>query len=423
MTALLARRTRWTLSGSWLFFALLSACSTDIGEDPPLGEGGESSQAGSGGSGAARAGSSGSASAGGSGKSGGGAGSGGSEGGEAGSATGGSSAGGSSAGGSSAGGSSAGGAGSTGGSSGSAPSAGRAGAEPGAGPTIGGCAVFPAADAWNRDISAVPVDADWTARLANLVGDVNIHPDYGSGDGELYGIPINVVPENQPGVPVNFYWYEDESDPAPYPFPDPGAVAIEGNDPNECDGDCHVLVVQQGSCQLFEGYACYHEDGWQCGGGARWDLTEVSYGQREKGWTSADAAGLAITPGILRYDEVRAGEVSHALRFTVPCTRPNFVEPATHYAVPGGCDENDPNAPPMGLRVRLRADYDMSGASASAQVVLRAMQRYGMILADNGSSFYFQGEANPGWTEDDIEPLKDVPASAFEVIELPPLEE
>jgi hypothetical protein len=287
---------------------------------------------------------------------------------------------------------------------------------------LGGCPVFPPTDAWNRDISSERVDPEWTRRLSDLVGDVNIHPDYGSGGGVLYGIPINIVPEHQLNVGVDFYWFDDESDPGPYPFPDPATVAIEGNNPRECDGDCHLLVLQQGSCQLFEGYACYYSAGWQCGGGARWDLTRDSYGQREKGWTSADAAGLAITPGIVRYDEVRAGEIRHALRFTVPCTRPNYVEPATHHAVPGGCDPFDPNAPPMGLRVRLRADYDVSRASPGARVVLRAMQRYGMILADNGSSFYFQGEANPGWTDEDIDPLKDVPASAFEVIELPPME-
>ncbi|HEY3500388.1 MAG TPA: hypothetical protein VGK73_37105 [Polyangiaceae bacterium] len=312
----------------------------------------------------------------------------------------------------------------SGGTSGSAGSASNAGSGSStAGPTIGGCPLFPADDAWNRDISSAPVDPTWTARLADVVGDVNLHPDYGGGDGELYGIPINVVPEHQLSVGVNFYWYDDESDPGPYPFPDPTAVRIEGNSPLECDGDCHLLVVQQGACELFEGYACYFAAGWQCGGGARWNLMENSYGQREKGWTSADAAGLAITPGIVRYDEVRAGEIRHAIRFTVPCTGPHFVEPATHYAVPGGCDQNDRTLPPMGLRVRLRSDYDISRAPQSAQVVLRAMQRYGMILADNGSSFYFQGEAHPGWTEDDIEPLKDVPASAFEAIVPPPLED
>jgi hypothetical protein len=141
-----------------------------------------------------------------------------------------------------------------------------------------------------------------------------------------------------------------------------------------------------------------------------------------KGWTSADAAGLAITPGVLRYDEVKSGEVKHAIRFTVKCSRPNFVAPASHQAVPGDCDASDPNAPPMGLRVRLKADYDVSALSASAQVVAHAMQKYGMIVADNGSNFYFQGEDNPGWTEDDVEPLKQIPASAFEALTPPALE-
>lgn len=309
----------------------------------------------------------------------------------------------------------------TGGSAGTS-EAGSAGMpEPGDAPTIGGCPIFPPSDAWNQDISAAPASQEWTERLQRLVGDVDIHPDYGNGDGVLYGIPVNVVPEDQALVEIAFDWYDDESDPGPYPFPDPGDVKIEGGSATDCDGDCHVLVVQQGSCQLFEGFACYYEDGWHCGNGARWDLTRDSYGQRPKGWTSADAAGLAITPGLVRYDEVRAGELHHAIRFTVPCTRPNFVAPATHQAVPGGC--SNPDAPPMGLRVRLRADYDISSASESAQVVLRAMKRYGMILADNGSSFYFQGEAHPGWMEDDIEPLKDVPASAFEALEPPPLED
>jgi hypothetical protein len=197
-------------------------------------------------------------------------------------------------------------------------------------------------------------------------------------------------------------------------------VIIEGNNPEACDGDCHLLVIQQGACMLFEGYACeYRQDGWHCGNGAKWDLTKVGYGQRPMGWTSADAAGLAIAPGLLRFAEVRAGEVTHALRFTLKCTTDKYVTPATHQAVPGGCNPSD--GPPMGTRVRLKADYDISKASESAQVVLRGMKKYGMILADNGSNFYFQGEANAGWTDDDIEPLKSVPASAFEVVQMPPL--
>src|SRR6185503_1987991 len=144
------------------------------------------------------------------------------------------------------------------------------------------------------------------------------------------------------------------------------------------------------------------------------DPHQVKYGQPPKGWTSADAAGLAITPGIIRYDEVRAGEIRHAIRFTTECTRPNFVAPATHQAVPGGCDETDPNSPPMGFRVRLNPDFDITSFSESAQVVLTAMKRYGMILADNGSNFYFQGEAHLGWTDEELDDLKSVPASAFE---------
>jgi hypothetical protein len=285
---------------------------------------------------------------------------------------------------------------------------------------VGGCQMFPPQDDWNLDISGLPVDSMWTQKVQDLVGDANIHPDYGVDGQDLYGIPINIVPETQVLAPVSFDWYEEESDPGPYPFPEPADVIIEGNSPEACDGDCHLIVVQQGSCMLYEGYACEHQaDGWHCGNGAKWDLKQVGYGQRETGWTSADAAGLAIAPGLLRYDEVRAGEVTHALRFTVDCTTDKYVKPATHFAVPGGCDAAD--GPPMGTRVRLRADFDMSGMSESAQTVLRGMQKYGMILADNGSNFYFQGEANAGWTEDDIEPLKDVPASAFEVVQMPPL--
>jgi hypothetical protein len=288
-------------------------------------------------------------------------------------------------------------------------------------PQIGGCDVFSADDAWNKDISKEPVDPGWTTKLAALVGDINLHPDYGNSGTEHYGIPVGVVPESQPLVPVTFDYYPEESDPGPYPFPGPADAKIEGGTAEACDGDCHFLVVQSGTCLLYEGYACSYDSGWRCGNGAIWDLTKNSYGQRPKGWTSADAAGLAIAPGLIRYDEVRAGEIRHAIRFTVDCTRANFVAPATHQAVPGGC--SDPNAPPMGLRVRLRADYDISGLSKSAQVVARAMQRYGLLLADNGSNFYFQGEDNPGWTEDDVEPLKTIPASAFEAITPPPLED
>lgn len=306
--------------------------------------------------------------------------------------------------------------GGSGGSGGSGNSSGSGGS--GNGPSIGGCAVFPAGDEWNRDVSGLAREDGWTTRLMNLVGDRNLHPDFGGAE---YGIPISVVPQGEPRLPISFD-YDDESDPGPYPFA--SDVAIEGGTPTSCDGDCHVLVVEQGVCQLWEGYACSYGGGsWNCGSGAKWDLTQESYGQRPKGWTSADAAGLAITPGLLRLDEVMAHDVRHAIRFTTHCTISSFVRPATHQAVPGSCDPADPDAPPMGVRVRLRADFDTSGFSAETRAVLQAMKTYGMIDADNGSDFYFQGERNAAWPDTLIEELKQISVSEFEVIEVPPLEQ
>ncbi|MET0389413.1 MAG: hypothetical protein ABW321_25790 [Polyangiales bacterium] len=288
--------------------------------------------------------------------------------------------------------------------------------DPGA--RLGSCPAFPADDAWNRVVEHDPVSTEWTSRVQALVGEQRrLHPDYGNAGDEHYGIPINVVPATQPEVPIAFDDYPDESDPGPYPFPAPADTRVEGGTATACDGDCHVLVVREGECKLYEGYACrYDDDGWHCSNGAVWDLQQKSEGQREAGWTSADAAGLAIAPGLVRYEEAQSGEINHAIRFTLRCTRANYVAPASHYAVPGGCRDNA-DAPPMGLRVRLRADYDLSALSGSARAVARAMQRYGMILADNGSDFYFQGEQDPRFGEDDVEPLKDIPASQFEALE------
>lgn len=311
------------------------------------------------------------------------------------------------------GGESAGGSGNAGASAGGS---GNGGASPGMPGQVGACTMFPGTDDWNRDISKEPVDATWTSRLQTMVGDIKIHPDFGAG----YGIPLNVVPQTQPDVPMVFDGYADESDPGPYPLPDPSVAHIEGGSPNDCSGDCHFLVIQSGTCILFEGYACSYSNGWRCSNGAKWDLTKVSYGQRPKGWTSADAAGLPIAPGLIRLDEVRAGKVTHAIRFTVKCTQPHYVAPATHDAVPGSCDPT--NSPPMGLRVRMKAEYDISALSPSAQVVATGMKTYGMIIADNGSNFFFQGVDDQGWTDQDIEPLKTIPASAFEVIVPPALE-
>jgi hypothetical protein len=264
--------------------------------------------------------------------------------------------------------------------------------------------------------------AEWTAHLRTLVGAKNLHPDYGNSGNAHYGIPINRVPSSQPKVAIQFDDYPDESDPGPYPLPTADQAHIEGGTPTACDGDCHLIVVQEGTCRLYEGYAChYASDGWHCANGASWDLSRKSEGQRPVGFTSADAAGLAIAPGLVRYDEAHAAEIRHAIRFTLHCTRANYVDPATHLAVPSGCSAQDPDAPPMGLRVRLKASYDISKLTGAAKTVARAMQRYGMILADNGSDFYFQGEEDTRWTAADVEPLKGIPSDAFEALEPGPL--
>jgi hypothetical protein len=305
-------------------------------------------------------------------------------------------------------------------SAGASSSAGAGGAATASLPTIGGCPMFTADDAWNTPVTNEAVDDAWNTKMQALVGAVNIHPDYGTAD---IGIPINVVPAAQSKVSVTFA-ESDESDPGPYPFPDPSVAKIEGGTPTNCDGDCHVLTVQQGACMLFEGDGCSYQNGWSCYSGAIFDLTKNSYGQRTKGFTSADAAGLAITPGLIRYDEASAGAIHHAIRFTVQCTLPKYVKPASHEAVPSkppGCASN-PNAVPMGIRVRLDAGVTVTNPSKAALAVITAMQTYGMILADNGSPFYFQGESSAQWTDADIEPLKQIPASAFKVVQVPPLE-
>jgi hypothetical protein len=179
-----------------------------------------------------------------------------------------------------------------------------------------------------------------------------------------------------------------------------------------------VLVVEQGVCRLYEGWACRTSgSGWHCGSGARFDMTRKSQGQRPLGWTSSDAAGLSVLAGLIRYNEVAVDrEIKHAIRFTLRCTRAQYVSPASHFAVPGACNPSDPNSPPMGLRMRLNASYEVSGFSQDTQVILKAMKKYGLILADNGSNFFFQAEADARWTDSLTSELKRVPASAFEAI-------
>jgi hypothetical protein len=272
-------------------------------------------------------------------------------------------------------------------------------------PVVAGCPVFPPNNPWNRDISNDPVDPNSANYIAHMNGNTRfLHPDFGSNP--AYGIPFIAVPGTQPRVPVTFD-YSDESDPGPYPIP-PDAP-IEGG--TASTGDRHVLVLDRDNCILYETFdAHYVGPGWHCGSGAVFDLS--SNALRPDYWTSADAAGLPILPGLVRYDEVAAGEIKHAIRFTVRSTQRAFIHPATHYA----SSNTNPNAPPMGLRVRLKASYDISRFTGAARVILTAFKKYGMILADNGSDWYFTGATDTRWDDDDLNQLKSVAGSAFEVV-------
>ncbi len=273
-------------------------------------------------------------------------------------------------------------------------------------PTIGGCSVFPADNAWNKDVSRSAVDPRSDKLIAGLGG--NLHPDFGSGKYGDYGIPYTVVPADQPKVPITFTAYGDESDPGPYPVPLDAHVEGGAN----ADGDRHVLVVQQGSCKLYELYAAKRTaKGWSADSGAVFDLN--SDRQRPAGWTSADAAGLPITPGLARADEASAGAIHHALRFTVSRSRKAYVAPARHAA----SNDTSPDLPPMGMRVRLKASFNTSGYHGQALAILRALKTYGMIVADNGSNWYISGAPDPRWNDDDLDQLKRVPGSSFEVVQ------
>jgi hypothetical protein len=281
---------------------------------------------------------------------------------------------------------------------GSAPSGGG-----GSPATLAGCAVFPADNPWNQDVSQMSVDPRSDAYIASMNGGSTfLHPDFGSNP--TYGIPWIAVPGTQPLVPMTFD-FSDESDPGPYPFPP--------NAPVEAGGDAHVLVVDKDHCKLYETFdSHYIGPGWHCGSGAIFDLRSDAL--RPDTWTSADAAGLPILPGLVRRDEVLSGAIHHALRFTVQRTQAAFVHPATHFA----SDSSDPNLPPMGLRVRLKAGYDLSSFHGNSLVVLQALKVYGMFVADNGSDWYITGETNTGWDDDDLDQMKSVPGSAFEVVKL-----
>jgi hypothetical protein len=284
-------------------------------------------------------------------------------------------------------------------------------AKPG-GPTLGGCPVFPRTNAWNTDISSLPVHPRSARYVANInsSGNAHLHPDFGGG-GE-YGIPFRVVGSDEPRRRVEYTAYGDESDPGPFPIP-PDAP-VEGGPASS--GDRHVVVLQRGTCMLYElGRAFWRSDHWEADVGVDWDLR--SNARRPLGWTSADAAGLPILPGLVRYGEVAAGEVKHALRFTVSRTQRGYVFPATHFA----SSSLDPDRPPMGLRFRLKRSFRLAGFHGQALVILRALKRYGMIVADNGSNWFITGAADPRWDDDDLRQLKRVPGSAFEVVDTGPV--
>jgi hypothetical protein len=272
--------------------------------------------------------------------------------------------------------------------------------------------VFPPDNAWNTDISAEPVDPNSANLIASCGASRQLHPDFGTTwAGAPWGIPYVVVKGDQPRVPVSFY-YQDESDAGPYPIP--ANAPIEGG-PN-ATGDRHVLVIDVDNWMLYELFDAHPVNGgasWTAGSGAVWDLS--SNAQRPAGWTSADAAGLPIFAGLVRYDEaVEEGAITHALRFTCPVTRRAYVAPALHWA----SSQTDPDLPPMGMRVRLKASVDISGFPPEVQVILTALKRYGMILADNGGGFYVSGAPDARWNDANIDAMKQLRGSDFEVVRM-----
>ena len=281
----------------------------------------------------------------------------------------------------------------------------------GANVSLQGRRLFPANDVWNQEIADQPVDPN-SALLIQRCGSGNLHPDFGTvWNGAPNGIPYVVVSGQQSRVPVTFD-YDDESDPGPYPIP--ANPPIEGGP--QSSGDRHILIIDRDNWKLYELFAAYPVNGgssWRAGSGAIFDLNTNT--MRPAGWTSADAAGLPIFPGLVRYDEVvERREIRHALRFTCAATRRAYVHPARHYA----SSRTDPSYPPMGMRVRLRADYDISTFPPEVQVILTALKRYGMLLADNGSAWYISGAPDPRWSDESLSALKRVPSTALEVVRL-----
>jgi hypothetical protein len=282
----------------------------------------------------------------------------------------------------------------------------------GQGAGLNGYRVFPDDNLWNQNISGSPVDSNSTAIINYIGPSVGVHADFGAGQyqGSTIGIPYTVVGPQQPFLSVNYTAYGGESDPGPMPIP--STAPIEGY-PNPGTGDRHVLVLDNANCFLYELFSSYPQaNSWNAGSGAVWDLQADE--QRPYGWTSADAAGLPIFPGLIRYDEVAAGQIRHAIRFTLAQSRAAFTPPASHWAA----NSSNPNAAPMGMRLRLKAGFDISGFSATNQVILAAMKKYGMIMADNGSSMFVSGAPDDRWDNNDLHILGNVKASDFEVVQM-----
>lgn len=285
----------------------------------------------------------------------------------------------------------------------------------GQGASLNGFRPFPDDNLWNKDISASPVDANSNAIISFIGTTVSVHADFGAGlySGSTIGIPYSVVGGSQALTPIAYQAYGDESDPGPMPIA--LTAPIEGY-PNPGTGDRHVLVLDNANCFLYELYSSYPQATvWNADSGAVWDL--LADEQRPWTWTSADAAGLPIFPGLVRYDEVAAGQIRHAIRFTVSKSKAAMTPPASHFAG----NSTDPNAPPMGMRMRLKASFNAAGYSAANQVILAAMKKYGLILADNGSSMYISGAPDDRWDNNDLHNLGNLKASDFELVQIAPL--
>lgn len=268
--------------------------------------------------------------------------------------------------------------------------------------------VFPADNPWNTNISAYKVHQNSNQYINSIGPEAGIHPDFGTvWQGTPNGIPYIYVYAGQKMVDIKFTQYPGESDPGPYPIPDDAPV--EGG--NNSNGDRHVIVVDKDNMMLYELYRAFKRStGWEAGNGAQWDLTSNEV--RTKYWTSADAAGLPIFPGLVRYEEIEKGEINHALRFTVSNTQRGFIFPARHFA----SSSTNHDLPPMGLRFRLKANFDISGFSSINQIILRALKTYGMFVADNGGDWFISGAPDSRWDDDDLHQLKQIKGKHFEAV-------